>query len=137
MMSAEQRLVIWAREQIGRPFEWGETDCAMLALGAVGVWTDTDQASKYAGRWASESEALAHFATELPSAVLTGMGYAEIPASHAAIGDIVTVPIDPWPEQLHVVVGRMCLCVDTVRGVLLLPSRAFTTRAGARAWRLD
>jgi hypothetical protein len=136
MMTAEQRLVVWAREQVGRPFAWGQTDCALIALEAVGVWTDTNQAGRYAGRWGSDVEALTHFAVELPSDVLRGLGYAEIPASHAAIGDILTVPADPWPEQLHVVVGRLCLCADPVQGVHLLPTRAFTTRPGARAWRL-
>ncbi len=135
MTSADQKLVMWARQQVGKPFEWGVTDCAMLALQAVDILTDGEHAQTYAGKWETQSQALAHFEIEKPSDVLQRLGAVEIDAIRAAAGDILTLPAYIWPEQLHVVMGRLCLSADIDQGVCLLPTRLFVTVEGARAWR--
>lgn len=135
-MTAEQNLLAWAREVVNLPFKWGETDCALLTLQALEELTGRDLAWMYRRSWATEREALAHFEQERPSEVLAGLGLVEIPAITAAIGDILTVPAAPWPEQLHVVLGRFCVCTSPERGVHLLPAWIFSRQQGARAWRV-
>lgn len=135
-MTPEQSVIGWARNILGRPFAWGETDCALIALQAIECFTGRDCVADYRGRWTSEAEALAHFRTELPSQVLASMGAVEVRPSQAVIGDVITVPVGDWPEQLHVILGRFSLCASPDRGVHLLPTRLFTEWPGARLWRL-
>lgn len=135
-MTPEQLVIGWSRTVVGQPFEWGRTDCAMLTLVALDLLTGRDYASAYRGLWGSQAEALAHFALETPSAVLQGFGAEEVPAAYAVLGDVLTVPADPWPETLHFVLGRHCLSSSQNRGVGLAPTRAVAGLAGARVWRV-
>ena len=135
-MTPEQSVIRWSRTVKGQPFAWGRTDCAMLTLAALDVLTGTAHAEAYTGLWDSEATALAHFATETPSQVLQGFGAAEVPPAFVVLGDVITVPADPWPEQLHFVLGRYSLCSDVERGVALLRTRSLTAQPGARVWRV-
>ena len=134
-MTAERKLIEWARGAVGTPFVWGETDCALTALRAVDQMIGTSHADRYRGAWTNQDEAISHFQHEIPSQVLTGLGAVEVSVAHATVGDVLTVPADIWPEQMAVVLGSRSLCADINRGVCLLPSRSFTQAPGARAWR--
>lgn len=136
-MTKEQALLTWAKGKLNREFEWGVTDCALLALEAVDLYADRQLAAIYRRAWTTQAEALDYFANELPSQVLARAGAVEVPANYVAIGDLLTVPAPPWPEQLHVVLGRFCLCASPERGVHLAPARVFYSQPNAKGWRLD
>lgn len=86
------RLVRWALAQPGRPFVWGETDCATLARQAVVLcygedpWPDTPQ-------WHTAREAKrAHAASGGMVAALECLGARHVPLNFARTGDIVAFP---------------------------------------------
>lgn len=135
-MTPEQNVVLWGRSVLGSAFVWGETDCALIALAGIDVFTGSAHADRYRGRWTTADEALAHFAIETPSQVLKSIGAVEIAENYAVLGDVVTVPAPPWPEQLHFILGRFCLCSDELAGVSLLRAKAVTSLPGARIWRV-
>lgn len=120
----------------GKPFVWGETDCGMLTLAALSRLTGRDYTAPYSGAWQDEASALAHYGTERPSDVLRRFGAVEVDRRQAVFGDVLTVPADPWPEQLHFVLGRFCLASDLTLGVQLLPVRVFSRLPGTRVWRV-
>lgn len=135
-MTPEQNVIIWARGMLGREFVWGETDCAMVALGGLSVLAGQDYAAPYRGKWSTEDEALAHYATELPSGVLAALGAERVAATFAVLGDVITVPVGKWPEQMHFVLGSKSLSSSPLDGVHLLPTRYLTDQPGADVWRV-
>jgi len=135
-MTPEQNVIIWARGMLGREFVWGETDCAMIALGGLDCLNGSDYAGVYRGKWTTEAEALAHFQTETPSGVLKSFGGEKFPGTFAVLGDVITVPAGKWPEQMHFVLGSKSLCSDQTLGVHLLPTRTLTDLDEAVVWRV-
>jgi len=135
-MTPEQSVILWAREVIGKPFVWGETDCAMVALEGLSRLTGEDYAGRYRGMWDSREAALTHYETELPSDALKSFGAEQVLGTFAVLGDVVTVPADPWPEQMHFVLGAKSLCSDESSGVRLIPTRVLTAIDGAAVWRV-
>jgi hypothetical protein len=135
-MNTEAAVHDWAFRVRGRPFAWGETDCAILTLEGLELLTGHPCVAGYRGLWASREEALAHFSQELPSDVLKGLGAVEVAPAFAVFGDVITLPADPWPEQLHFILGRYSLVSDEERGVGLAPTRVLLNIAGARVWRV-
>lgn len=137
MITTEQMLVIWARHQIGLPFIWGSTDCAMVAVSAIDIITGGAHRQTYGGQWSTEAEAMAAY-DRLPhlSALLAELGAEVLPGHLFAVGDLITVPTPTWPEQYHVVLGRRSLCCDIEHGVVQIPTRPILAQPGARLWRL-
>lgn len=129
-------MLSWASLIKGQPFIWGETDCVMLTLLALDKFLGTQNASTYTGRWTSREDALGYFAKETPSQWFTDQGATRIDAAYAVVGDTITLPADPWPEQCHVVLGRFSLGADEQKGVILIPTRLLLGQPGATVWRL-
>lgn len=107
------RLVRWADARRGSPFEWGVTDCAMLAFEAIDAMAGGEElAQKYRGRWDSERAARRFQAKgKIDTAqVLIDAGCVEVPPGHHQRGDIIVVPLDGF-QCAHVCVGRTSLSV--------------------------
>lgn len=102
----------WAMVRLGKPFAWGETDCAILACEAVDVQTSGRLAERYRGRYGTLLGALRLQIKEgiNLASVLADAGLREIPAGEAMIGDLICVPDGPL-ECGHVVFGPRSLGV--------------------------
>ena len=135
-MTAEVSLLSWASLIRGKPFIWGETDCVMLTLLALDKFLGTKNASTYAGRWTSREDALSYFDKETPSQWFTEHKGSRVDPAYAVIGDTITLPADPWPEQCHFILGHFSLAADEARGVILIPTRFLLRQPGATVWRL-
>lgn len=135
-MSPEQNVIIWARGMIGCEFVWGETDCAMLSLKGLEILTGEDYAARYRGKWSTQQEAIDHYRTELPSQVLESFGGQRVPGTFAVLGDVVIVPGEAWPEQMHFVLGAKSLSSRPSNGVGLVTTRELTDLPDAVVWRV-
>lgn len=125
----ERALIEFARASFGKPFTWGETDCAMLALRAIDAFRGTFDAGRFAGLWHDEASALAHFQIELPSMVLEAIGCQSIDPHLSAIGDVLLIPGPVFPECAHVVLGRLMLSSSPEEGVHYGSAQAGADRA--------
>lgn len=50
----DARLARWATGQVGTPFAWGGTDCAILAFEALDAMAGGNLAAQYRGEWNTE-----------------------------------------------------------------------------------
>jgi hypothetical protein len=79
----------------GRPWQWGETDCACFAAACVLAMTDVDPMAGRRGTYASRLQAAARLRwwrhPDAPSAAgeaLRGLGCEAIPPNFAMVGDV-------------------------------------------------
>lgn len=116
-------LEAWAVRTVRQPFAWGQNDCAMLAVEAVGLQQGVDVAAAYRGQWASDLGAqryqLRHGIT-LANA-LERAGCRRIEAAVAQEGDILTVEAGPYVCG-HVLFGARCLSSRPDTGVVWVKS---------------
>lgn len=129
-------LVRWARDEIGKPYVWGETDCGSLLrrglaivygqeIGEVPAYDSLSSAYRV-------SEAIGGL-----RAVLHRLGAEPIGLKFATTGDVILS--DDWPAEDHPL-DSGCLCLgptiltgDPVVGVVVVDR----PREGAfEAWRL-
>lgn len=136
-MNREIAVLRFATARLGRPFAWGVTDCALLALEAVDAQAGTELAARYRGQWTSEAEALAWYQQELPSEVLAAAGLAEVPPRTAVIGDVILNAGDRFPQCMAVCLGKRALTAEPERGVGQVPTRLLVHELRAPSvWRL-
>ena len=118
-------LIRWAGAMRGRPFAWGETDCASFACQALGIlghrpivddWRDGLEAWRLARR------------VDI-AAILTAAGLRRVTDTPVA-GDILVVQ-RAWP-CFHVCLGRLALSSSANAGVTLHDTAALE---GAAVWR--
>ena len=116
------RLIAFAREQLGKSFEWGATNCVMLALRALDVQCGTDIAARHCRIMASERRAMAWVARHgLPGLVerLLAEGTVEVPPTHLQCGDVALVEM-PGNIGAAVYLGRAYLSSSATLGVIQL-----------------
>lgn len=127
-----ERLAALLADRNAAPFEWGRTDCAMLAADVVQALTGQDPAAELRGRYSDDAGAEALIADAgslgaLAACVLAGQDIPECPPPFAQRGDIALVE---WQ-------GVQGLGVFTAEGVMVLgPSglHAMPLSAVQRAW---
>jgi hypothetical protein len=107
----ETALVRWAREQAGRPYVWGVTDCATLARAALAVVFGRDVAPGLPV-WKSQASASRIAKRTRVSDALRTLGAIESQAAFAGAGAVVTVPDDRVP-------GGESVCVVVSAGIAL------------------
>lgn len=95
-----------------RPFEYGETDCAIFVAGAVEAMTGEDHAAAYRGRYSTMAEGLAlidyhdhvamvaHYLAEIPRSAL----------AQVEVGDIAVIRSPDGQAALGVVGGARVFC---------------------------
>lgn len=90
-------LTRWAGEQVGRPFAWGETDCASLVRGALAAMYGEDLVDL--PPWTSaRAAARALAAVGSVPAALAQLGAEEIPRAFLTQGDLAYEPRVPAGE---------------------------------------
>lgn len=116
MMLSRQRdwraqLHRWARQQLGAPFVWGETDCASLARQALTVMFGEDLLPELP-RWSTAREAVAVLAQHGAGVgLLVALGAQEVSLSFIRAGDIVVT------EEVEETVGHAAymVCLDRLQ----------------------
>jgi hypothetical protein len=121
--NADARLTAFAREWLGRAFEWGRCDCTLLAAHAVDALAGTNFGALYAGRWHDEKSAREFqrdFDSDIKN-VLSDAGLVDPFAPALAIeerlaalrrGDLILTPSGGFIGS-HVVFGALSL--STIR----------------------
>jgi hypothetical protein len=128
----EQALASYLIECEGRPYAWGEHDCALFAAGAALAMTGVDPAAAFRGRYHSKRTAMAALRSIGAGTLKTTIDaiYAPIGIGFAQRGD--------W--ALHegavgVVAGAFALFVgdvDDLPGLIRVPRAAWR-----KAWRVE
>lgn len=118
-----QRLDDYLDSIDGKPFEWGELDCALYAAGAVQAMTGVDLAKSFRGQYSDAAGAKAAIAAAgFPDYASLVAAY--LPEATAdtpvGIGDIAVVDMPGFGPCLALV-GGAHLTAMTVRGKGSLP----------------
>jgi uncharacterized protein DUF6950 len=132
----EIRLSDYILEERGKPFKYGETDCALFACGAALVMTGVDLAADFRGRYDSDlsaARAIIAFTNggtfeDLAAKVAEQFGLEEVKPLFAQRGDIVLVPND----------ARKALAIVDLDGwnVIGPGPRSYELSDVVRAWRV-
>lgn len=115
------RLMEFAEANKGRPFVWGETNCAALAGGCIDAMTGTELFKFQADLDLDEEKARKFSETRLTRATFetAGLEKMALETTHQIQrGDILLVYSDGW-ECSHIVLGRYVLSSDPERGVFI------------------
>ena len=116
------RLIAFAREEIGKPFAWGETNCIALALRAFDVQCGTNIAEQNRRHMSSERRAMAWVARHGLAGLVErfiGEGAIEIDPKFIQTGDIALVDM-PGNIGASVYLGRNFLSASSALGVIQL-----------------
>ena len=114
----QERLADWAEARIGAPFEWGETDCALLAFEAFDEITGGSLAHAYRARYGDARAALRfqrRFHLDL-RCVLVASGCRQMEIQFAKSGDIVCVEKNGF-QCGHAIVGGRAVSAWPEKGV--------------------
>lgn len=122
----ELRLHAFARAEVGRAFEWGETNCVALGLRAIDVQLGTALHAKYRKHMATERRAMAwakRYGVDGIVSRLVDDGLVVVPANFEREGDIL---LTAMPDNIGtaVVLGRCRLSSTAEHGVELFASCA-------------
>lgn len=139
-ISADIRLMEFVRSEVGRPFEWGETNCLALALRAVDAMRGTTLHATHRHRMSSAARALAGTRKHGLDGVVRFLqqhGLIELAPNFAQEGDILLGLSEDGQIAAHVSLGTRVLSSTPDDGVILLRlatvSPAPTLAAGWRA----
>lgn len=140
-MSAEIRLMEFVRDELGRPFEWGETNCLALALRAMDAMHGTNLHATHRHRMSSAARALAGTREHGLKGVMMFLqqhGLTALTLNYAQEGDILLGLTEDGQIAAHVSLGNRVLSSTQADGVILLRlatvSPAPTLAAG---WRVS
>jgi hypothetical protein len=129
-------LIEWAAERIGKPFEWGQTDCTVLVAEAIDLITGVQAcAQRYRGAWSDMESAVAwsraHELDLFDGCVQAGC----VEVYNLRLmqrGDILLVPFTRFDDVQvwcgHVFFGDQALSSSPEKGVHWLPVRAICAR---------
>jgi hypothetical protein len=121
----EVRLMDFAKAEVGRPFEWGETNCVSLGFRALDAQCGTGLHAKYRHFMSSEQRAMAFVAKHGLSGLVervAAMGFVEIPKNFEQVGDVQFCEI-PGNIGASVILGRQRLSSTADGGVQLFDGR--------------
>lgn len=119
---ADLRLIAFAREHLGKPFVWGETNCLALALRALDAQCGTDIATRHSKYMASELRAMAWVARHGLAGVVNRLlaeGAVEVAPAFIQSGDIALVEM-PGNIGAATYLGRNYLSSSSALGVIQL-----------------
>jgi len=116
------RLIAWSAEQVGKPFVWGETDCASLVRAALMECFGKDVTG--VPTWRSKRGAANVLKKYPPLEVLGWLGAEKRTVAFARAGDVVSLPdTDTLGDvALGVWIDGACLVSTQKGGVQLVPA---------------
>ena len=115
----EVALHSWAEDAIGKPFQWGKVDCAIITLQAYDVMHNTVYSKMYAGKYHDKKTAIKFSCDRMDLNRWMIAHCDEITPNKCAAGDFITVVNGPFALG-HVVLGKYSLSVIPDEGVCLL-----------------
>jgi hypothetical protein len=135
----QERLAAWAQRRLGDPFQWGESDCAIVCCEAFDCLTGSRMAAEYRARYHNARQALRFQAkrginlqTELERrGAFRWQGM-------ALFGDLILHPHpeEPWMVG-HVVIGpELVLSANEAAGVCCGRIADAVAQPGAGVWRV-
>ena len=130
------KLIAWAENLRGSPFEWGVTDCAILCCEAYDIMTGGQLAKQYRGRYANETEAW-KFQTQHGIHLKKGLlaaGCTPVTSNFQQCGDFLLESAGGFMCG-HVCLGVQALSARPGEGVNLLPVRELIARPGCEILR--
>ena len=115
------RLIAWSNAQIGRPFIWGETDCAALVRASLQECFGQDVVPGVP-TWQSKREAIRVLKAHEPVKILEALGAVKTTVGFARAGDIVRANETDVVGgiALGVWVDGGCLVTSVERGVVFI-----------------
>lgn len=126
----------WAVGAMGRPFAWGETDCALICFEAFDAITGLSLAAQHRGQWSDEESARrfqTERATDLQRTLMTA-GCVEVRPGFQQRGDFILHDAAPFVAGV-VCLGRHCTGVARDEPVRQWRTAAALAAAGARILR--
>lgn len=115
------RLMEFAEANKGRPFVWGETNCAALAGGCIDAMTGTELFKLQADLDldAEKARELSEQRFTRSTFLAAGLEEMALESTHLiSRGDILLAYSEGW-ECSHIVLGRYVLTSDPERGVFI------------------
>jgi hypothetical protein len=118
MTGRNDGLIEFVQREIGRRWQWGDTDCVALAARALEAMTSEPHWRQYPVRWGSLRGALRAARGRSFSAYLLGIGAFEVPRRETRWGDFA-IADGGRLERVHVVLGTLSLSSSLPLGVVL------------------
>lgn len=98
-MTKQQKLILWATQQIGLPFTWGKSDCTTLTLEGINLFCN--ETFNLENTWTSLKEALrAYKKYGTPPEVLEKYGFEKVKKNYEQTGDILV-----WTGNGYYLIG--------------------------------
>ncbi|MDN3515374.1 MAG: hypothetical protein NG747_13380 [Candidatus Brocadia sp.] len=123
-MDKRIKLIQWAEQQLGKPFEWGKADCTTVTLEGMKLYYGKEIPINIG--WGSLKDALrAYKKYGSPPDILRKHGFIEITRNFEQTGDIFL-----WHGHgywlLGVIISGSVLVADEGKAIEMRPIRGFT-----------
>ena len=108
-----------AQSLIGRPFQYGQTDCTMICLEMYDIMYNGHEVEKYRGMWTDLKTGLAcrkNLGMDIHSWLL-GLGAERIPVGFQRFGDFIIAITSAGMALGHVCLGQQSLSSQEEAGV--------------------
>lgn len=119
----DQKLIYYARESVGKDFEWGVTDCASLVRASIAAMYGEDVFSHVAA-WSTLREAKNQYEMHgRASSILAEAGASIVASNYEQTGDIIVSPgedQDGLPRFGVILTGGQVLLSTPESGVHVL-----------------
>lgn len=131
-----ERLAQWSAERVGAPFQWGDTDCALIVAEAVDTITGGRFALVYRNRYKSRGQAVG-FQRRNQIDLARGLERAGVFRwqGDPQPGDIITYPHPPFVLG-HVCLGPLVMSAREDIGVCYGRTSDAMKQPGATVWRI-
>jgi len=131
------RLTEWARQRQGKPFVWGQTDCAILCFEAADIVNGTRLADRHRDRYHSAKRAWRYMRRNdvSLSKELARAGLGQPGGNVLVPGDILIHPRPDHFEGGYVVFGKLCLSSEPGLGVIAVNTGFVLQQRACKAWR--
>tara|TARA_B100000519_G_scaffold200465_1_gene213669 strand:- start:602 stop:1027 length:426 start_codon:yes stop_codon:yes gene_type:complete len=119
----EIALLSFCKQELGKPFAWGETDCCTLAVRCFDYIRGTDHANgTLFSSIVDKESAMALCENRTAHQVILLNGFKEIELNKASRGDIIYFFTDGL-ESINVCCGENCLSSSEENGVNFTPTK--------------
>ena len=118
-------LMVRAQELLGFPFEYGQTDCAMICILLLDAMTGSQHADQYRGQWHDRKSALR--ALSRKGSLQTGLealGCLPIAPGFQQVGDFILAEDAAGWIYSHVCLGERSISSSPEDGVCLVDTAA-------------